>query len=558
MILVLFIMLAVFFLLNLLAEYLKCQSDFNIKKLLGTLAFWKSFVINTLLSTLIFMAVYSDFFVLFNPTAMKTVVYIVIAAIVTLLSTLFSTFKTVGPSRKIWFAMFLCVLCVASSEVFVFNSRAVESMEYKSESLFGAGVITADSKVNSNVYSVKKGNSLVFEVEGISVDIENMRINSKAFKNDKKTGLIEEIPVKVKIEATDDANEFYITKMPTRMVYPSFESSQYIPMQLSGNTDKLRITVTPDGSVAADIYIEDISVNTPKPFDIMPMRMLLIFVVVMIAYLILPTSAVHDIKFERSSSQTTVTCCVIALEILAIFSIIASSGHFMQLIASHQAQYQHLSESFLNGKLYLEKEVPQFLLDMENPYDYELRKSMGQAYYWDAALYNGHYYVYFGVVPVLLLYLPFFRLTGTHLANDMAIFIFAIFFIIGCFTLVRRIIRRYFPDKNISYLSYLIISLLLVNGSGLIYIASYADMYSVPIMGALAFTVCGLSLWLAALEQKKFRIPRLIFGSLCMALVAGCRPNLLLFSFLFSSFRSSLERSYAHLRKRGYLRANLL
>ena len=67
-------------------------------------------------------------------------------------------------------------------------------------------------------------------------------------------------------------------------------------------------------------------------------------------------------------------------------------------------------------------------------------------------------------------------------------------------------------------------------------IASYADMYSVPIMGALAFTVIGLSLWLSALSNKRLRALKLAVGSLCMALVAGCRPNLLLFSFLFFPF----------------------
>jgi hypothetical protein len=255
--------------------------------------------------------------------------------------------------------------------------------------------------------------------------------------------------------------------------------------------------------------------------------------------------------------QQAFTLLVIATEIAIVYGLISSTSHFTELISSHHAQYQQLAESFLNGHLYLETEVPDFLLEMENPYDYALRTAQKQYYYWDAALYGEHYYVYFGVVPVLLLYLPYHVITGNALPNDIAVFIFAIIFIIGCFALVRSVIKRYFPDKNISYPIYILLSLLLTNTSGLLYIASYADMYSVPIIAAMAFSVCGLSLWLSALSDKRLRALKLALGSLCMALVAGCRPNMLLFSFLFFPFFFG-EITRAFREKRAFTRTSIV
>ena len=56
--------------------------------------------------------------------------------------------------------------------------------------------------------------------------------------------------------------------------------------------------------------------------------------------------------------------------------------------------------------------------DMEDPYDKgardELQKETGEPYLFDVAYHDGHYYVYFGVVPVLVFYLPFYLLTGVE------------------------------------------------------------------------------------------------------------------------------------------------
>ncbi len=80
-----------------------------------------------------------------------------------------------------------------------------------------------------------------------------------------------------------------------------------------------------------------------------------------------------------------------------------------------------------HGQLYLDEEPPQWLQDMADPYDKgardEAQKETGEPYLFDVAYHDGHYYVYFGVVPVVLFYLPFYLLTGANFPTAIGVLI---------------------------------------------------------------------------------------------------------------------------------------
>ncbi len=521
-------------LLAMLSAIASSWRSFDLKKILTSWRFYALTAVNIVLSVLVFSAVYTDFFALFGVITLKRFfVYLSVSAAVTLTVALLYFHKKFDGRRKTALGLIICFVLTLFCEFFVYNFRAIESSEYRSVSVLHEGEVDADKTEDGSYQLIRKSDDLTFELKGFGSEIQNIYIDAVGYDKDGVP-----LDLTVKIEATDKANAIYIKSMPKRTLFYGVPETSYIPMQLRGVTEDLRITFT--ATDCKSIVINDISVNTPKPFSFDGTRMTVTLILILAIYLLRPSSPVYKIKLCSSWGQTAFTAAVIIAELILVFGLISSTDHFTKLISAHHGQYQQLAQSFLNGHLYLETEVPEFLLEMENPYDYALRtetaREQRQYYYWDAALYGNHYYVYFGVVPCLLLYLPYHLLTGKDLPNDIAIFIFAIFFVIGCFCLVRQIIKRYFSDKNISYIIYILLSLLLVNTSGLLFIASYADMYSVPIMGALAFTVCGLSFWLLALSNKRFRALKLALGSLCMALVAGCRPNLLLFSFLFFPF----------------------
>ncbi|MFR5093080.1 MAG: hypothetical protein ACLTDR_14765 [Adlercreutzia equolifaciens] len=66
---------------------------------------------------------------------------------------------------------------------------------------------------------------------------------------------------------------------------------------------------------------------------------------------------------------------------------------------------------------------------------------------------------------------------------------------------------------------------------GIMYLVKFPTFYSLPIMCGLAFSVWGLYCWMRS-RLAAHKCGWLFAGSLCMALVAGCRPQLLVLSLL--------------------------
>ena len=103
------------------------------------------------------------------------------------------------------------------------------------------------------------------------------------------------------------------------------------------------------------------------------------------------------------------------VSVLTLTAMIAGSSLLMTLcpkfngeIPEHRDQYERMAESLLHGHLYLEyDDIDPKLLAMEDPYDKKTREELGVNFHWDHAFYKGKYYMYFGVVPVFLLFLPY-------------------------------------------------------------------------------------------------------------------------------------------------------
>ena len=216
-------------------------------------------------------------------------------------------------------------------------------------------------------------------------------------------------------------------------------------------------------------------------------------------------------------------------------------------------QYAELAKAMAHGQLYLEEEPPQWLQEMENPYDKgardELQKQTGEAYLFDVAYYEGHYYVYFGVLPVLLFYLPFYLLTGSSFPTAIGVLIACIAFVLGITALMDRFARYHF--KRVSLGLFLLLQIPLVGCSGMLCLAKFPTFYSLPIALALAFTVWGLYFWLHGRSSER-AWGWYLAGSLCMALVVACRPQFIVFSLLAFLFLAQVYYREASLYSERY------
>lgn len=192
----------------------------------------------------------------------------------------------------------------------------------------------------------------------------------------------------------------------------------------------------------------------------------------------------------------------------------------------HLQEYQILAQALKKGQVYIDEAPSIELQNLENPYDRSQRDGNAK-YLWDYAYFQGKYYVYFGVVPAVLFYLPFHMITQGSLHNYIPIFLSLVMFILGVYFLFEKLRKKYF-NQTPQFFS-LLLGAVTICGSGGFFIARRPDLYSLPIILGLAFTTLGILCWFKAKVGLDHRW--LLIGSIFMALVIGCRPQLAVASF---------------------------
>ncbi len=389
------------------------------------------------------------------------------------------------------------------------------------------------------------------KIDNIYIDISNVKRKSYS---DKK--------IVFKLYATDEANALYYG-LPKRDVVRDVERSKYINLNLSGESEKLKIELY-EGHDEDRFVFNEIKINANYPMFFSVIRLFSVFLIILAVYIVRPKSCFYKYVLNlKSVRQKVVLGLIIGAHIIGFTGVSLFNPKFVSVKIEHHLQYQQLTDAILDGHVYLDKKPPETLKNMDNPYDTNLRKSTlkkeGEKFLWDRAYYDGKYYVYFGIVPVLVYYLPFKLLTGFDFPTFAGIVITAIFFMFAVLGLVHQIIKRYF--KNISFILYILLSFFFIDSCGIMYLLKRPDFYSLPIIMALMFSVSGLYFWISSIKYKPlketankkiknskynydeefieseqkfdgFILWRLAVGSLCMALVAGCRPQVLIGSFL--------------------------
>lgn len=195
-------------------------------------------------------------------------------------------------------------------------------------------------------------------------------------------------------------------------------------------------------------------------------------------------------------------------------------------IPMHRNQYEVLADSILEGHLYIDYGDLESsgLLELENPYDPAERIKYQTPYHYDHAFYNGHYYMYFGVVPVFLLFIPFKLIFGKTLVTFHATQFFVGLSVVAFFILFYLIAKKFFP--KLSVWTY-IISTWAISLISISYCVQAPALYCTAISGGIFFEVWSLLFFFAAVyyaEKNGWQVALATLGALCGALAFGCRP----------------------------------
>ncbi|HXQ79977.1 MAG TPA: hypothetical protein VN775_01605 [Opitutaceae bacterium] len=191
--------------------------------------------------------------------------------------------------------------------------------------------------------------------------------------------------------------------------------------------------------------------------------------------------------------------------------------------------YEYLAEGFLHGHTYLSVEPAPELLKLRDPYDPEANAPYRL---WDASLYQGKYYLYYGPAPAVVLLLPWRVLTGRALPQRLAVAAFAAVGLAGLALLLREVRNRHFPRLSDAALGAIVI--VAFHASWLPVILRRPGFWEMPIVSAVA------CLWWAVYFLWKFhdsggRARWAAAGGAALALLMGCRVT-----FVFAAVATAL------------------
>src|SRR5512144_801094 len=93
----------------------------------------------------------------------------------------------------------------------------------------------------------------------------------------------------------------------------------------------------------------------------------------------------------------------LTLALALFYARTASNGRSFELGQPQDGYYNMMTDALLHRLLHLREAPDPGLFELSDPYD-EARNSRLRLH--DASLYRGKYYLYFGVVPALVLFLP--------------------------------------------------------------------------------------------------------------------------------------------------------
>lgn len=207
-----------------------------------------------------------------------------------------------------------------------------------------------------------------------------------------------------------------------------------------------------------------------------------------------------------------------------VFAITSPVARVQRQSLNPWHHYEYLTEGFYQGHTYLSVDPPKDLLELKNPF---LPTALPEKRLWDASLYRGKYYLYFGPAPSVVLMLPWKIISGQTMPQWVACSLWAIIGLIGLSMLLSEARDRYFP--RVPPIGLGLVILVAFHASWLPVLLRRPAVWELPIIAAMACVWWSLYfLWRFHLSGGKARWALLLGTTL--GVLIGCRVT-----FLFSA-----------------------
>ena len=335
------------------------------------------------------------------------------------------------------------------------------------------------------------------------------------------------------------------------LIYSSGTTTATEKIQVYGYLKQINISA--QDSLGRVAQIDEVILNCTVPFNFQYKRVLLLIVAFAFLYLFRPKSQLWNIRHSKNPKYALMVSVAAVLVLVPFYNFgLHNLGYDVNQqtwgtsLSGALDEYSELAKQIVN-KGQFDIEVPdnsewlsqmdglisgdERLLNNKNVYDPSARTTLVReegysGYKVDISFFNGKCYVYFGVVPCLVAYIPYYLITGADLPNTFATIPALIVFAIFSYLILDLLVKRKITHASSASLVLSFIAVMLA--SCIVYIIALPWFYLVPIIYAMAFLTAGAYLLGRAYFSTKFKYKILlaIAGSFLLALTLGCRPQI--------------------------------
>ena len=253
----------------------------------------------------------------------------------------------------------------------------------------------------------------------------------------------------------------------------------------------------------------------------------------------------RNLYYLKSHQVFILTAFSILLVITAyIWFISFGSWIHWPAVTNYGGYYNELAIAFQHGSLALEIKPSPALLALHNPYDPTSRHNNGIAYPTDFSLYEGNYYLYFGPVPALFLWVVKF-LTSSVIDDRYLVFVFVSGMLLFQSLLILKLWKRFFQNISVWTLSLCILFCGLI--SPVPWILTEARVYEAASTGGQFFFLAGLYFAVTALDRESISIGQSLIAGISWALAIGSRlTQIAPIGFMVFMVAIWIFRTYSH------------
>ncbi len=315
-------------------------------------------------------------------------------------------------------------IIILFAEIFIFNYKTfiinpLNTSKYRraSYTLENATITGLTHTPGSDLYTVTSSEPTI--TFSVNAPVQTMFLDISPVTEDGK-----ELEISIKY-ATESYKDFK-TSPKSFSIVSSVPSSKYVTCSYFGDVTQIKVTLNSD--ISTQYYIGNMEINKAIPLHFSLLRVLFLLLLSCLIYTFL-RYPVFDRPFNlKIHSHRYFTIFVIAISLLfiiSVYTIYVGNSQWFGNTSGNQLT-QELVDAFEHGQVHLMDPVPDKLLNLENPYDLSERSNANISYKWDHLLFEGKYYSYYGIAPVITLFLPYHMITGHYFSSSLACLIYTL------------------------------------------------------------------------------------------------------------------------------------